>query len=580
MESHPEADVTTPNEMTSPDWPRRLHDALAEQAAALRDRTARFLADNRDAAYATDAARLEKAGADLVAMTDALLDPASRTADVPPPEAVRRTRHDLMNVLNRLLGYSQLLLEAEDDEALPPDQQRASQAVYDLAKDCERVILAHLAKPKPAEAVEIDAPPSHGPSAITLTVPDPCVILIIDDDEHGRGAVARALRAQGHALVEAESGLRGVELLESQSFDLVLLDINMPGMNGYEVLRIIRSDPRRDAMPVLMVSGLDEIQHTVRCIESGAEDFLPKPVDHVLLRARINALLARRQMRVRELEQFFPPEVARQLIARPELLMRGEAREITVLFCDIRGYSRISRRLGAALTIEWVSAVMEQLSECVLSNRGVVVDFIGDEMLAMWGALGDQPDQAEWAARTALAMFGRLPGLNEEWQERLKEPMDFGVGINTGVAWVGNSGTRRKFKYGPSGDTVNVASRVQGATKYLKAPVIVTKETHDGLGGKFLSRRLSKVKVVNINDPVELYQIVPEGTPDWTELKSRYEEALGLYEAGNCAEAARRLGGLIAEHGAQGPPLGLMARCIEGLMVPEKWSPVFELAGK
>src|SRR5262249_39595580 len=159
-------------------------------------------------------------------------------------------------------------------------------------------------------------------------------------------------------------------------------------------------------------------------------------------------------------------------------------------------------------------------------------DFIGDELLAMWGAPAIQPDHAERACTTALEMLGCLPGLNRLWQDRLGEVMGFGIGINSGMAWVGNAGTKRKFKYGPSGDTVNVGSRVQGATKYLKAPVIVSRETHDRLPpGRFLSRRLGCVRVVNIDEAVELYQIVPAKTPDWPLLKSQYEQALALYEA-------------------------------------------------
>src|SRR5207247_538329 len=104
--------------------------------------------------------------------------------------------------------------------------------------------------------------------------------------EAGRSTLARALRALGHTLFGAGDRRQAVEMVNQRSFDLVLLDISRPGMDGYEVLRIIRADPRRQAMPVLMVSGLDEIAHTVRCIEAGAEDFLSKPVDHVLLRAR------------------------------------------------------------------------------------------------------------------------------------------------------------------------------------------------------------------------------------------------------------------------------------------------------
>ena len=120
------------------------------------------------------------------------------------------------------------------------------------------------------------------------------------------------------------------------------------------------------------------------------------------------------------------------------------------------------------------------------ASGGVLVDFIGDELMAMWGA-GDQPDHAERAARTALAMLARLPGLNVAWQEKLNEPIDFGMGINSGVAWVGNSGTKRKFKYGPSGDTVNSAAGCRGRRSTSRRRLIVSKATHDAIKGKFLS---------------------------------------------------------------------------------------------
>jgi adenylate cyclase len=578
--------VSTDVASTNPpsNWPEALYEQLWPLAESIRDLASRFLSDAQDApaVFQTDAARLERASADLAAGTRALLDPSTRPAGLAPADAMRRVRHDLLNALNRVSGYSQLLLEAEEDElfgTFRADLER----IRDLSKECERLILLRLARQRPPEAGTAGtvAPPgSVAPPAVEPVRAEPATILTVDDDEAGRSALARALRGMGHTVIEAGDGRQAVELIGQRSFDLVLLDITMPVMDGYEVLRWIRADPGRAAMPVLMVSGLDEIAHTVRCIEAGAEDFLSKPVDHVLLRARINSLLGRRQLRVRELEQFFPPEVARQLIDQPEVLEEGAQTEITVLFCDIRGYSRISRRLGPANTIEWVSAVMEELSDCIMRNGGVLVDFIGDELMSMWGAPTNQPDHAIRAVRTGLEMLACLPALNTTWQDRLGEPMDLGVGLNSGPAWVGNSGTRRKFKYGPSGDTVNVGSRVQGATKYLKAHMIVSRSTHEALRGKFLSRRLGKVRVVNISEPVELYQVVPNGTAHWPELKGRYEEALDLYEQGNLDQAARKLGSLIADHGASGPALAMMARTIEGLLVRGRWDPVFELPGK
>jgi adenylate cyclase len=560
----------------APNWPQLLPRDLLPRAGALRELGARCLADG-PSEFRSDTERLARAGEELVEQSHALesLDEAVYADGA----LVRTTRHSLLNVINRILGYSQLLLEEESIEpgsTLRTDLQR----IADLGRECERIIYQHLGGGSRSSGAAAGTSSGGAGEAYAGPTAAAGTILVVDDDEDARRALVRALQAQGHTMHEAGDGAEALQRVRREAFDLVLMDITMPGMDGYEALRQMRADERLQSLPVLMISGLDELAHTARCIEAGAEDFLPKPVDHVLLRARVNSLLLRRQLRVRELEQFFPPEVARQFLDRPEVLEEGTQTAISVLFCDIRGYSRISRRLGPANTIEWVSSVMEELTDCILRNNGVLVDFIGDELMAMWGAPANQPDHADLACRTALEMFACLPGLNQRWKQKLGETMSFGIGINSGIAWVGNSGTRRKFKYGPSGDTVNVGSRVQGTTKYLKAPLVVSRSTHDQLRGPFESRRLGSVEVVNIAEPVELYEIVRPDTPHWPELKRRYEEALGLYESEKLPEAAQLLGSLIASHGATGPPLALMARTIEGLLVPEKWSKVLKLPGK
>ncbi len=486
----------------------------------------------------------------------------------------RRVRHDLLNVLNRILGYTQLLLEAEP-EKLPASWPQELERILQLARECERAVQTRLTPPaEPARAAL-----AVGPVEVTQVV-TPGLLLVVDDEADNRATLSRALRALGHRVEEAADGQTALQLIQQRHIDLVLLDIRMPGMDGYEVLRRIRSDPRRLHLPVMMISGLDESAHTVHCIQAGAEDFLPKPVDHVLLRARVNSLLHRRQLRVRELEQFFPAEVAWQLIDQPELLQQGQETDISVLFCDIRNYSGISRRLGPAATIKWVSAVMEALTSCVIDSHGVVVDFAGDELFAMWGAPAKQPDHAVMACQTGLKLLGLREHLNREWKERIQAEIAFGVGINSGVAWVGNSGTKRKFKYGPSGDTVNLGSRVQGATKYLKAPLIISEETRKRIGDRFATRRLGKVRVVNLNEPVELYELAPPDLPGWEEMRRDHEQALALFEAGRLDEAARLLGAQIARQGAAGPPLALLARTIQGILDPERWQPVYELPGK
>jgi adenylate cyclase len=281
-----------------------------------------------------------------------------------------------------------------------------------------------------------------------------------------------------------------------------------------------------------------------------------------------------------QFEQFFTAELSRQLAARPDLL-QGRDAEVTILFCDIRGFSRISSRLGPAGTVEWIRAVLGALSDCVLDFQGVLVDYIGDELAAMWGAPEDQLDHAGLACRAALAMLDCLPRLNERWQPIVQEPIRLGIGINTGAARVGNIGTHRKFKYGPLGAAVNLASRVQGATKYLKTSLVITEATHARLGGDFAARRLGKVRLVNIDEPISLYEVVAPGRPDWPQVQQKYEEALTEFERGDYVHASRTLGSLVAEHRDDGPLLVLLARAINAVVEqPTIPDVVWELPGK
>lgn len=280
-----------------------------------------------------------------------------------------------------------------------------------------------------------------------------------------------------------------------------------------------------------------------------------------------------------QFEQFFTPELAHQIASRPELL-EGQDSEITLLFADIRGFSRISERLGPAKTVRWVNDVMSELSDCVLAHRGVLVDYIGDEIMAMWGAPEEQPDHAELACRAAVDMLKLLPEMNERYLAEIGEQMDLGIGINTGVARVGNTGSKHKFKYGPLGNTVNLASRVQGITKYLRTRLLVTEATRARLGPAFAARRLGKVRVVNIGEAVNLYELSEAGDPMWEALCLQYESALGEFERKGFRMAARILATLMAEHPDDGPSLVLLSRAVSGLVEPETFDPVFVAPGK
>ncbi len=280
-----------------------------------------------------------------------------------------------------------------------------------------------------------------------------------------------------------------------------------------------------------------------------------------------------------QLEQFFTPELAHVIANRPELL-EGQDAEISVLFCDIRGFSRVAERLGPAWTVKWINNVMGTLSDCVLAHNGVLVDYIGDMIMAMWGAPEARADHSQLACRAALEMIHRLPELNAVWEPTLGESMDLGIGINTGVARVGNTGSYRKFKYGPLGNTVNLASRIEGLTKHLKARLLVTADSHKLLGPDFPSRRIGLVRVVNIAEPVELYELFDPELRAWSDLKREYELALEQFEHQEFRQAARTLGALMPVHPDDGPSLVLMSRVVNCMVDPDAFNPVFEPKSK
>lgn len=304
-----------------------------------------------------------------------------------------------------------------------------------------------------------------------------------------------------------------------------------------------------------------------------------------LLASGVAAGLARQEKETAALaaeerfKQFFTPQLARLLAANPDLLT-GRESEISILFADIRGFSRLANRLTPAETVRWINQVMEALSDCVLAQEGVLVDYIGDELIAMWGAPEPQPNHAERAVAAALAMLEALPGLNERWERVLGEPMELGIGINSGIAQVGNMGSARKFKYGPLGGTVNLASRVQGVTKYLRTQLLATEATWDRLGASKTGRRIGKVRMVNIAEPVELFELASASQPGFAQLRAGYESALVEFERKGFREASTILGALLPAFPDDGPSLVLLSRVVSCRVDPEAFDAAFTPGGK
>lgn len=286
-----------------------------------------------------------------------------------------------------------------------------------------------------------------------------------------------------------------------------------------------------------------------------------------------------------QFEQFFSPDLVRELERDPHLL-EGRREEVTILCSDLRHFTALSQRLGAQRACRLVRDMMECLSEPIIQYGGVIVDYAGDGILAMWNAPAKQADHAARACRAALAMQGEMASLNARWQAEVGSPLALGIGLNTGEAQVGNTGSSRKFKYGPHGHTVNLASRVQDTTKSLALPLLITGPTRAQLPPEFHARRLGQVALPGVTEPVMLHELHGEqASPEWLAARDTYEKALALYEVGQWSRACQTLMPLVVAAECQGcydtPTLKLMRRawlCLETR--PDPFQPVIDIGTK
>lgn len=280
-------------------------------------------------------------------------------------------------------------------------------------------------------------------------------------------------------------------------------------------------------------------------------------------------------------EQFFSPKLARELNNQPDLL-EGRDVDVSVLFCDIRRFSRISENVETKTVFSFINDVVGVISRCIEKHDGVVVDYVGDAVMGMFGAPQPQLDHPSRAARAALEMLQELPRLNAEWKGRIPPDLDvdFAIGINSGRARAGNSGCDSKYKYGPLGNNVNLASRIQGVTKHLQSRILISRATADRLDDKFVHRKVCDARVVNIREPVSLHELCDQNATAG-ELNTGYQQALKQFEGSDFAAAARTLTELLVRFPKDGPTLVLLSRVVSALVdgKPEE-HPVWNLTRK
>ena len=431
-----------------------------------------------------DLERIHAAGKTLLGLINNLLDPEKIEGAIDGANISSfgaEMRHQLRTPVNAVIGYTEMLLE---DDSLGPstveDLRKIRAAGTRLLAFIDDIInLSKVASGNVDAALETSGLSTIIKDVVTAIRPlaaDQAKaadaqggrILVVDDSDVNRDMLSRRLRREGYDATVAEDGLRALQMMKEEAFDLVLLDIMMPVLNGYQVLERVKSDENLRHIPVIMISALDELDSVVRCIEMGAEDYLPKPFEPVILRARIGACLEKKRLRDREvmhlrqieeekkksddlLHVILPHEIVEELKTTNGVKPRRHD-NVAVLFCDIVGFTPFCATRQPEEIVSYLQELIVAYEDIALRHQVLKIKTIGDSFMGSCGLITPVKNPALNSVRCGLEMIETVRQMPAGWDVR--------IGIHVGPVTAGVVG-HRTYLFDLWGDTVNTAARVE-----------------------------------------------------------------------------------------------------------------------
>lgn len=364
----------------------------------------------------------------------------------------------------------------------------------------------------------------------------PAKILVVDDTPKNVKLLADLLTGKGYAVVTAASGPEALAQVEAERPDLVLLDVVMPEMSGYEVCRKIRENPATGILPVVMVTALDPAQERVKGLEAGADDFLTKPINQPELLARVRSLLRIKEFhdtvqaqaaqlaewnrtleqrvaaqlteleRVGRLKRFLAPQLAELIVsAGDEKVLESHRREITVVFCDLRGFTAFAETAEPEEVMGVLREYHAAMGPLIFQFEGTLERFAGDGLMVFFNDPLPCPDPAARAVRMAVAMRARAGELEALWRKRGHQ-LGFGVGIALGYATLGKIGFEGRFDYGAIGTVTNLAARL--CSEAPAGQILISQRVYTAVEELVEAEPVGEFTLKGLHRPVAVYNVL------------------------------------------------------------------------
>lgn len=340
-------------------------------------------------------------------------------------------------------------------------------------------------------------------------------VLIADDNANSRQLLKDIIDSIGHEIVMAVDGPDALDAAFKHLPDLVILDVNMPGKNGFEVCSILKETEATAQIPILMLTALGDIENRVTGLGLGADDYLTKPFSPRELVARVNARLRAKaesdglretqELLRQTFERFVAPSVVERLLQDPsQVRLGGQSQEITVMFADLQGFTSMSEYAPPEMLLSVLNAYHALVVTHIQRNNGTVDKFIGDGVMALYNTPVVQPDHALLALRTAIGIRDALPDFQMQFEAPYRLKINFG--LHTGMAVVGNVGTQDIMDFTAVGDTVNLAARLQQLSS--NGQVLISNALYNRVRDYIRVTAIGSQKIRGRQEPVMIYEVL------------------------------------------------------------------------